>query len=49
MAGTSAGSGKYSLEKVMAEILERKPTQKRYAKQYLCAKSSCVSDKIAFI
>ena len=40
MAEASAGSGKYSLEKVISEILELKATQKRYAKQYLDAKSS---------
>ena len=49
MAGTSTGSGQYSLEKVMAEILELKATQKRYAKQYLDAKSSSAADKISFI
>ena len=49
MARTSTGSGKYSLEKVMAEVLELKATQKRYAKQYLDAKSSSAADKISFI
>ena len=49
MAKTSTGSGKYSLEKVMAEVLELKATQKRYAKQYLDAKSSSAADKISFI
>ena len=49
MAGTSTGSGKYSLEKVMAEVLELKATQKRYAKQYLDSKSTTAADKISFI
>ena len=49
MAGTSTGSGKYSLEKVMAEVLELKATQKRYAKQYLDSKSSSAAGKISFI
>ena len=49
MAGTSTGSGKHSLEKVMAEVLELKATQKRYAKQYLDAKSSDAAEKISFI
>ena len=49
MAGTSTGSGKYSLEKVMAEVLELKATQKRYAKQYLDSKSTSAADKISFI
>ena len=39
MAGNSTGSGKYSFEKVTAEVLELKPTQKRYVKQYLDANS----------
>ena len=46
MAGTSIGSGKYSFEKVMAEVLKLTATQKRYAKQYLDAKSSSAADKI---
>ena len=45
MAGTSAGGGKYSLEKVMGEILELKATQKKNAKQYLDAKSTTVVAK----
>ena len=49
MARISTRSGKYSLEKVMAEVLELKATQKRYAKQYLDAKSSSPADKVSFI
>ena len=49
MAGTLTGSGKCSLEKVMAEVLEFKATQKTYAKQYLDAKFSSAADKISFI
>ena len=49
MAGTLTGSGKYSLEKDMAEVLELKATQKSYAKKYLDAKSSSAADKISFI
>ena len=49
MAGTLAGSGKYCLEKAMAEILELKATQKKDAKQYLDAKFSSAADKISFI
>ena len=49
MAGTFAGSGKYSLEKVMGEILEFKATQKRHAKQYLDAKATSTADKISFV
>ena len=49
MAGTSTGSGKYSLEKVMAEVLELKATQKKYAKQYSDAKSPSAAHKISLI
>ena len=49
MAGTFDGSGRCNLEKVMAEILELTATQKRYAQQYLDAKSSCAASKISFI
>ena len=49
MALTPAGNGKYRPEKDMAEILKLKATQKRYAKQYLDAKSSSAADKILFI
>ena len=33
----------------MAEVLELKATQKRYAKQYLDSKSTSAADKISFI
>ena len=49
MAGTSTGSGKYSLEKVVAKVLKLKATQKRYAKQYLDSKFTSAADKISFI
>ena len=49
MAGTSSGSGKYSLEKIIGEILELKATQKRYAKQHLDAKVTSTVDKISFV
>ena len=48
MAGTSTDGVKYSLEKVMAEVLELKATKKRYAKQSLDAKSSSAAYKISF-
>ena len=49
MAGTSVGSGKYSLEKVMRDILELTATQKRYEKKYLDAKATSTADKISFV
>ena len=33
----------------MAEVLELKATKKRYAKQYLDAKSLSAADKVSFI